>query len=90
LQPRRDFAYYGITVHPAEGEILDNLSPVPTDSDESSNNFAGDVNQTFLNQAALVSDPQMPVVHEPVVVQAAPVTSKASDKQMPLDVPMEE
>jgi hypothetical protein len=94
LQLQRDLVYYGITVHPTEGEILDELSSVPTDSDESSDAFTGEVNWTFLNQAALASampgDPQMPVVHELVVVQAAPVTSEASDKQMPLNVPMEE
>jgi hypothetical protein len=93
-QPRHDFAYYGITVCPTEGEILDELSPVLTDSDESSDDFAEEVNQTFLNQAALVStmpgDPQMPVVCELVVVQSAPITNEASDNQMPLDVPMEE
>jgi hypothetical protein len=93
-QPQHDFMYYGITVRPTEGEILNELSSVLTDMDDSSNNFAGEVNRTFLNQAMLVSatpgDPQMPVVHELVVVPAAPVNSKASDKQMPLGIPMGE
>jgi hypothetical protein len=69
------------------------LSPVPTDSDESSNDFDGEINQTFLNQAMLVSatpgNPQMPVVHELIVVQSVPTTNEASDNQMPLDVSMD-
>jgi hypothetical protein len=64
------------------------------DSDELSVDFTREVNQTFLNQATLASampgDPLVLVIHEPVVVQAVPTTNKASDKQMPFDVPMEE
>jgi hypothetical protein len=80
-QLQHNLTYYGITVHPTEGEILDNLSPVPMDLAELSDDFAGEVNQNFLNQAMLASampvDPQALVVHEPVVVQAAPATNEA-------------
>jgi hypothetical protein len=48
-RPKRNLAYYGITIRLTEGEVLDDLPPVPTDSDESSeDDFADEVNRTFL------------------------------------------
>jgi hypothetical protein len=95
-RPKRNLAYYGITIHLTEGEVLDDLPPVPTDSDESSeDDFADEVNRTFLMRAtelenATSGDAQVSVGTEPAEALLAPEETPASPTEMPMDTPMGE
>jgi hypothetical protein len=95
-QPKQNLAYYGITLCPTEGEVLDDLPPILTNSDESSkDDFAEEVNRTFLNHTATSVNTasgadQVLVMTEPVEVQPAPEENPASPKVMPTDTLMEE
>jgi hypothetical protein len=54
---KRNLVYYGITLCPMEGEVIDDLPPILTDSDESSEDeFTEEVNRTFLNRTAAVAN----------------------------------
>jgi hypothetical protein len=91
-----NLAYYGITICPTEGEVLNNLPPVPTDSDESSeDDFADEVNRTFLMRAAELEnttsgDAQVSVGTEPAEAPVAPEERPASPTVTPTDTPMGE
>lgn len=95
-RPKRNLAYYGITIRPTDGEVLDDLPPVPTDSDESSeDDFAEEVNQTFLRRAAELANAasgaaQVPVGTEPAEAPLAPEEKPASPTVTPTDTPMGE
>jgi hypothetical protein len=95
-RPKRNLAYYGITIRPTKGEVLDNLPPVPTDSDESSEDkFAEEVNRTFLMCAAELENTtsgnaQVPVGTEPAEAPLAPEEKLASPTVTPMDTPMGE
>jgi hypothetical protein len=95
-QPKWNLVYYGITLCPTEGEVLDDLPPILTDSDESSEDeFTEEVNWTFLNHtAALVNTTsgadQVLVMTEPVEAQPASEENLVSPKVMPMDTIMEE
>jgi hypothetical protein len=95
-RPKRNLAYYGITLRPTEGEVLDDLPPILTDSDESSDDdFAEEVNQTFLNRTAVLANAtsgadQVLVMTEPAEAQPAPDENPASPKVTPTDTTMEE
>jgi hypothetical protein len=95
-RPKRNLAYYGITIRPTEGEVLDDLPPVPTDSDESSeDDFADEVNRTFLMRAtelenATSGDAQVSVGTEPAEAPLAPEETPASPTETPMDTPMGE
>jgi hypothetical protein len=88
--------YYGITICPTKGEVLDNLAPVPTDSDESSkDDFTEEVNRTFLMRAAMLENTtsgaaQVSVRTEPAEVPLAHEEKLASPMVMPMDTPMGE
>jgi hypothetical protein len=93
---KRNLAYYGITICPTEGEVLNDLPPVPTDLDESSkDDFADEVNRTFLMHAAELEnttsgDAQVSVGTEPVEAPLAPEETPASPTETPMDTPMGE
>jgi hypothetical protein len=95
-RPKRNLAYYGITLRPTEGEVLDDLPPILTDSDESSEDeFAEEVNRTFLNRTASVVNAtsganQVSVMTEPAEAQPASEENPASPKVTPTDTIMEE
>jgi hypothetical protein len=95
-QPKWNLAYYGITLCPTKGKVLDDLPPILTDSDESSeDDFTEEVNRTFLNCTAVLANAtsgadQVSVMTEPVEVQPAPEENPASPKVMPTDALMEE
>ncbi|KAF8227707.1 hypothetical protein L208DRAFT_1379662 [Tricholoma matsutake] len=72
---KRNLAYYGITLRPTEGEVLNDLPPVPTDSDESSED-------DFTKEVSVES--------EPVGAQSVPEEKPASSVVTPTDAPMEE
>jgi hypothetical protein len=95
-RPKRNLAYYGITLRPIEGEVIDDLPPILTDSDESSEEeFAEEVNRTFLNRTAAVvnatsgADPVL-VMTEPAEAQPASEENPVSPKVTPTDTIMEE
>jgi hypothetical protein len=95
-RPKRNLAYYGITLCPTEGEVIDDLPPILTDLDESSEDeFAEEVNQTFLNCTAAVANTtsgadQVSVMTELVEAQTASAEKPASPKVTPTDTIMEE
>jgi hypothetical protein len=95
-RPKRNLAYYGITLCPTKGEVLDDLPPILTDLDESSEDeFAEEVNWTFLNRtAALVNATsgadQVLVMTEPAEAQSASEENPVSPKVTPTDTIMEE
>jgi hypothetical protein len=88
--------YYGITLCPTEGEVLDDLPPILTDSYESSEDeFAEEVNRSFLNCTAVLANAtsgadQVSVMIEPAEVQPASEENPVSPKVMPTDTIMEE
>jgi hypothetical protein len=83
-QPKQNLVYYGITIRPTEGEVLDDLPQVPTDLDESSeDDFTDEVNRTFLMHAAELEnatsgDAQVSVGTEPAEAPLAPEERPAS------------
>jgi hypothetical protein len=95
-QPKRNLAYYGITLRPTEGEVVDDLPPILTNSDESSeDDFTEEVNQTILNCTAVLANTtsgadQVSVMTDPVEAQPAPEENPASPKVTPMDTLMEE
>ena len=95
-RPKRNLAYYGITIRPTEGEVLDDLPPVPTDSDESSEDeFAEEVNRTFLTRATALENTtpgatQVSARTEPAEAPSAPEEKPASPMVTPTDTPMGE
>jgi hypothetical protein len=95
-RPKRNLAYYGITLRPTEGEVLDDLPPILTNSDESSEDeFAEEVNRTILNRTAALANAtsgadQVLVMTEPAEAQSASEENLASPKGMPTDTIMEE
>jgi argonaute-like protein implicated in RNA metabolism and viral defense len=95
-QPKQNLVYYGITLRPTEGEVLDDLPPILTDSDESSKNeFTEKVNRTFLNHTTTLANAtsgadQVSVMTEPVEAQPASEENPASSKVTPTDTIMEE
>jgi len=95
-RPKRNLAYYGITIRPTEGEVLDDLPPILTDSDESSEDeFAEEVNRTFATRAAELEnatsgEAQVSVGTEPTEAPLAPEDRPASPTVTPTDTPMGE
>jgi len=95
-RPKRNLAYYGITLCPTEGEVLDDLPPILTNSDESSDDeFTEEVNRTFLNCTTVLVNAtsgadQVLVMTEPAEAQPASDENPASPKVMPTDTTMEE
>jgi hypothetical protein len=85
--------YYGITIHLTKGEVLDDLPPVPTDLDESSeDDFAEEVHRTFLMHAAALEDATSGAAQVSVGTEPAGVPEErlASPTVMPMDTPMGE
>jgi hypothetical protein len=95
-RPKRNLVYYGITLCPTEGKVLDDLPPILTDLDESSEaDFAEAVNQTFLNCTTMLANTtsgadQVSVMTELAKAQPVPEENLVSPKVTPMDTLMEE
>jgi len=95
-RPKPNLAYYGITLRPTKGEVLDDLPPILTNSDESSDDdFAKEVNQTFLNHTTMLVNAtsgadQVLFMTELAEAQPAPDENPVSPKVTPTNTTMEE
>jgi hypothetical protein len=93
---KRNLAYYRITIRPTKGEVLDDLPPVLSDFDESSeDDFAEEVNRTFAMRAAELEnatsgEAQVSVGTEPTEAPLALEDRPASPTVTPTDTPMGE